>query len=369
MAGNGHGSDEPIIRLQDLVKTYETAVGDFVALRGVTLDLHAGEFVSVVGRSGSGKSTLLNMLTGVDRPTSGVVRIAGVDIHHLREGEMARWRGRNLGIVFQFYQLLPTLSLLENTMLPMDLCDVYPRGEREERALALLDLVGLAHLAHKMPGAVSGGQQQSAAVARALATDPPIIVADEPTGNLDSHAADAVVRLMEELAARGKTVVMVTHDPHLARRASRTVILADGEVVDPVVAHAFPFLSHQQMLLLGRALEPAIMWRDGDVVTRGDADTAGALYLVVEGHVQLHRENGRAPGDGVILGAGTVIAAADLASADGVRTVARASGSAVVRRVPPDAVERMRVATPELERALTQASIGRRYVERGAHAD
>ena len=233
MNGNGRSAPEgALIELRALVKTYTSAAGEFDALRGVDLDFHAGEFVSVVGRSGSGKSTLLNMLTGIDRPTSGTVRIAGTDIHHLREGEMARWRGRNMGIVFQFYQLLPTLSLVENVMLPMDLCDTYPREEREERALALLDMVGLRALARKMPGAVSGGQQQSAALARALANDPPIIVADEPTGNLDSHAADAVVVLLEGAADRGKTVVMVTHDPRLARRASRTVSLADGLVVD-----------------------------------------------------------------------------------------------------------------------------------------
>jgi len=231
---------EPLIHLRDLVKTYSTAAGEFPALRGVNLDFYEGEFVSVVGRSGSGKSTLLNMLTGIDRPTSGVVRIAGTDIHHLREGAMARWRGRNMGIVFQFYQLLPTLSLVENIMLPMDLCDMYPREEREERALALLDRVGLGHHGHKMPGAVSGGQQQSAALARALANDPPIIVADEPTGNLDSHTAEAVVRLLERMADRGKTVVMVTHDPYLARRASRTVTLADGEVVDASGAASCP---------------------------------------------------------------------------------------------------------------------------------
>jgi len=235
--GNGRqgrapgGADEPLICLRNLVKTYSTPAGEFAALRGVSLDLDEGEFVSVVGRSGSGKSTLLNMLTGIDRPTSGVVRIAGVDIHHLREGEMARWRGRNMGIVFQFYQLLPMLSLLENTMLPMDLCNVYPREEREERALELLHLVGLRGQAHKMPGAVSGGQQQSAALARALANDPPIIVADEPTGNLDSRSAEVVVELLAKLADRGKTVLMVTHDPRLARRASRTITLADGEVM------------------------------------------------------------------------------------------------------------------------------------------
>jgi putative ABC transport system ATP-binding protein len=223
--------DGALIQMRGIVKTFRTTAGDFHALRGVDVDLHAGEFVSVVGKSGSGKSTLVNMLTGIDRPTSGEVRVGGTLVHHLSESDMARWRGRNLGIVFQFYQLLPMLTLLENTMLPMDYCGVIPTEKREERALQLLDLVGLKEHAHKLPGAVSGGQQQSAAIARALANDPPILVADEPTGNLDSRAAEQVFHVFQDLARRGKTIIMVTHDSGLAARASRIVRLADGEVV------------------------------------------------------------------------------------------------------------------------------------------
>ena len=223
---------DALIEMRQVVKTYSTTAGDFPALRGIDADFHSGEFVAIMGRSCSGKSTLVNMITGIDRPTSGRVRIGGVYVHELGESEMARWRGRNLGIVFQFYQLLPSLSLIENAMLPMDLCQMCPTGERAERAMALLALVGLEEVAHKMPSAVSGGEQQRAAIARALANDPPIIVADEPTGNLDSQAAESVMRVFEGLRKRGKTIIMVTHEMSLVRRASRVLVLSDGEIVE-----------------------------------------------------------------------------------------------------------------------------------------
>ena len=224
--------NDGLIDMRGVVKTYRTPVGEFPALCGVDVSIRAGEFVSVVGKSGSGKSTLVNMITGIDRPTSGSVRIAGTYVHGLSESRMATWRGRNLGIVFQFYQLLPMLSLLENVMLPMDLCETYPLSERAPRALALLERVGLAEHADHLPAAVSGGQQQSAAIARALANDPGIIVADEPTGNLDSRAAERIFLLFEDLVGQGKTIVMVTHDRRLAQRASRTIVLVDGRVAD-----------------------------------------------------------------------------------------------------------------------------------------
>ncbi len=221
----------PMIRMRGIVKVFKTPVGDFTALNGIDVDFREGEFVSVVGKSGSGKSTLINMITGIDRPTAGEVLIGDVAIHHLDESRMSRWRGRNLGIVFQFYQLLPMLSLLENVMLPMDFSDMYVPQEREPRAMHLLNQVGLADVAHQLPSAVSGGQQQCAAVARALANDPPIIAADEPTGNLDSRAAEVVFDLFDEFALRGKTIVMVTHDDALAERASRSLRIADGYIV------------------------------------------------------------------------------------------------------------------------------------------
>jgi len=222
---------EPLIRMIDIVKTYHTPAGDFVALAGINAQFWRGEFVSVVGKSGSGKSTLANMITGIDKPTSGRVVVDGTAIHTLSESRMSRWRGRHLGIVFQFYQLLPTLSLLDNTMLPMDFCGMYSPAEREDRAMELLRMVGVADHAHELPGAVSGGQQQSAAIARAIANDPPILVADEPTGNLDTRAADNVFRVFQDLMNAGKTIIMVTHDDALAHRASRLIRLADGKIV------------------------------------------------------------------------------------------------------------------------------------------
>ncbi|MBK8988067.1 MAG: ABC transporter ATP-binding protein [Chloroflexi bacterium] len=223
-----------LIDLHQVVKTYHTPAGDFLALNGVDLQIDRGEFVSVVGKSGSGKSTLINMITGIDRPSTGSIYVGDQAIHHLGEGPMAEWRGRNLGVIFQFFQLLPMLSCLENIMLPMDFRNRYTPRERKERALHLLEQVEMAEHAYKLPSEVSGGQQQRVAIARALANDPPILTADEPTGNLDSKTADSIFRLFESLVADGKTILMVTHDNELANRVNRTITLADGEIVDEV---------------------------------------------------------------------------------------------------------------------------------------
>ena len=228
-----HGNQQ-FVELRRVVKTFQTAAGTFTALKGIDLQIGAGEFAAVIGKSGSGKSTLLNMLTGIDRPTSGEVLVGDTQVHALSEGKLAVWRGRSLGIVFQFFQLLPTLTLLENVMLPMDFGGRGTAAERRERALALLETVGMAEHAHKLPNAISGGQQQRVAIARALANDPPMIVADEPTGNLDSKTADAVFSLFERLVDDGKTILMVTHDRELATRASRAVVVADGEIVEEI---------------------------------------------------------------------------------------------------------------------------------------
>jgi putative ABC transport system ATP-binding protein len=222
---------EPLIRVRDVVKTYHTPSGPFPALRGVSLEVRQGERVAVVGKSGSGKSTLLHLMSGIDHPSAGEVHVAGTAVHSLAEGRLARWRGRNVGVVFQFFQLLPTLTVAENVMLPMDFCATWPPGERRARALALLEQVGIAEQADKLPSALSGGQQQRAAIARALANDPPLLVADEPTGNLDSGTAEAVLRLFTGLARRGKTVVIVTHDRELALGFDRVLTLADGALV------------------------------------------------------------------------------------------------------------------------------------------
>jgi putative ABC transport system ATP-binding protein len=229
-----------MIDLQGITKVYPTPAGPFPALKGIDLQIQAGEFVAVVGKSGCGKSTLINVFTGIDHPTDGEAIVAGTRLRDLSEGKMAQWRGRTMGIVFQFFQLLPTLTLVENVLLPMDLCNIYTPSERYDRGMHVLEQVGLAGDAHKFPSGVSGGQQQRAAIARALANDPAIIVADEPTGNLDSHAAETIFALFESSAAAGKTIVMVTHDDELAALAQRTVTLADGLIVNEVVRGSRP---------------------------------------------------------------------------------------------------------------------------------
>ena len=236
VASSANGQVEKIesdflIDVKDVVKAYITPVGDFIALDGVDLKIDRGEFVAVVGKSGSGKSTLINMITGIDKPTSGQVCIDGTAVHTLKEGPMAEWRGRTIGVIFQFFQLLPMLSCVENIMLPMDFCNMYTQKERKERALHLLEQVEMVEHAYKLPSEVSGGQQQRVAIARAMANDPPILAADEPTGNLDSKTADSIFELFETLVSNGKTIVMVTHDNELANRVNRTITLADGLIV------------------------------------------------------------------------------------------------------------------------------------------
>lgn len=224
----------PLITLSSVVKVYDTGEVPFTALRGVDLEVRSGEFVGLIGKSGSGKTTLINMITGIDRPTSGAVTVDGSAVHLLGENRLAMWRGRTIGVVFQFFQLLPTLTVLENVMLPMDFCGVHASWERAGYAMRLLEQVEMEDQAHKLPAALSGGQQQRVAIARALANDPPILAADEPTGNLDSVTAEAVFGLFERLVERGKTIVMVTHDDDLAARVTRALHVRDGEIVDDI---------------------------------------------------------------------------------------------------------------------------------------
>lgn len=224
--------DGRLVHLREVVKTYQGTAGTFTALKGVNLQVEAGAFVSIIGKSGSGKSTLINVITGIDRPTSGEVIVDDVPVHTLNEEQIAIWRGRSIGVIFQFFQLLPTLTAVENILLAMDYGGQYAAAERPERALYLLELVGMAGWAHRLPNSLSGGQQQCVAIARALANDPVLLTADEPTGNLDSKSAEMVFRLFENLAQAGKTILMVTHDNELAARAQRTIKLADGRIVD-----------------------------------------------------------------------------------------------------------------------------------------
>jgi len=229
-------STQPLIELRDVVKVYSTAAGEFNALKGINMQVGSGEFVGIVGKSGAGKSTLLNMITGVDNLTSGEVIVnsngSSVSIHKMSEDEIALWRGQTLGVVFQSFQLLPMLTLIENITLPMDLCGVYNPKQSRERAFELLRLVEIEEHADKLPAFISGGQQQRVAIARALANDPPVLVADEPTGSLDSVTADHIFEVFEHLVTeQGKTIVMVTHDQSLAPRFSRTLQIADGELI------------------------------------------------------------------------------------------------------------------------------------------
>jgi ABC-type lipoprotein export system ATPase subunit len=290
---NAKANDEnhSLIELRSVVKNYKTAVGDFPALKSVDLHIQAGEFVGVIGKSGSGKSTLLNMITGIDRPTSGEVFVNRTAVHEMNENRMARWRGKNLGIVFQFFQLLPTISIIENIMLPMDFCRTYPMREREKRAMELLDMVELADHAYKLPTALSGGQQQRVAIARALANDPPIVIADEPTGNLDSKTADSVFQLFKNLVAQGKTIIVVTHDSGLAKRTQRTALIADGEIVNEFVAKAMPSLSPSQLLEASR-IAKLQHFEPGSMIISEGTD-ANAFYIVSKGNVEviLPRQN------------------------------------------------------------------------------
>ena len=281
-SSNGNHS---LIELRGVSKNYKTAAGDFPALKSINLDMKTGEFVSVIGKSGSGKSTLLNLNTGIDRPSSGEVVVNNTAVHKLSENQMALWRGKNLGIVFQFFQLLPTISVIENIMLPMDFCKTYPMRQREKRALELLDLVELSEHAYKMPTALSGGQQQRVAIARALANDPPIIIADEPTGNLDSKTADNIFQLFRNLVAEGKTIIIVTHDSGLAKRAERTALIADGEIVNEYVLKAMPTLSHAQLLEVTRKAKKQ-HFEPGTMILQ-EGTTGDAFYIVSKGLVEI----------------------------------------------------------------------------------
>ena len=281
---NGNGR-HTLIDLQNIDKVYQSAAGDFPALKHISLQINAGEFVSIIGKSGSGKSTLLNMITGIDRPTTGEVWVNGTAVHKLTENQLAGWRGENMGIIFQFFQLLPALSIVQNVILPMDLSGKYSPRERRERARYLLELVGMDEHQNKLPSMVSGGQQQRAAIARALANDPPILIADEPTGNLDSKTAEAVFKLFNDLVAQGKTVIIVTHDSGLARRAHRTALITDGEIVNEFVARALPTLTYDQLLAATHKVS-ARQYEAGSVILTEGKDN-DKFYIVSKGTVEV----------------------------------------------------------------------------------
>lgn len=221
----------PLVELRNVVKRYPTPLGDFSALKGISLAFNRGEFIGILGKSGAGKTTLVNMITGVDDVSSGEILFEGKPVHHLNEDEKSLWRGGSIGVVYQTFQLLSTLSLIDNIMLPMEFCGLYRPGVSEERALGLLRAVELEDHAYKKPTAISGGQQQRVAIARALANNPPLIVADEPTGSLDSSTAETIFKIFADLVQQGKTIILVSHDRTIDKRFSRIFTLADGEIV------------------------------------------------------------------------------------------------------------------------------------------
>lgn len=305
-------SSDPLIKLQGISKIYKNAAGEFTALKNINLNFYNGEFVGVIGKSGSGKSTMVNMITGIDRPTKGEVFVGSVDIHAMSESKQARWRGLNLGVVFQFFQLLPMLTLIENVLLPMDFCNKYPEGERFDRAKNLLSMVGLKDDLYKLPGAVSGGQQQSAAIARALANDPPILIADEPTGNLDAKTADSVYDKFESLTDEGRTVIMVTHDPEIEHRLSRKVLLSDGEVIDPLLASVFSWFPHPVLRQLTHEIHSESY--GGSTFLDLSAEFANELILVESGNVQIEHHEGSHKDKRAILDPGEYFSGYELVS-------------------------------------------------------
>lgn len=321
-------SADAMIDMHGIVKTFKNAAGEFTVLKGVDMTINRGEFVSIVGKSGSGKSTLLNMITGIDHPTDGKMIIDGTDIYtNVTESQRSKWRGRNLGIVFQFFQLMPMLTLLENVMLPMDYAELYDFDERPKRAMEMLEMVGLEAFANKLPVLVSTGQQQLAAIARALACDPPLLVADEPTGNLDTKSANTIIDLFEKLAKGGKTVVMVTHDPSLTSRTTRNIIIADGELINETVAKSLPWLRHRHMMEFSKLAETQTFSARTTIISRDEH--VENFFMIHKGEVEVvlqdHEQNetiisklapGEFFGEIELLGGGKSIANVR-ASADG----------------------------------------------------
>jgi ABC-type lipoprotein export system ATPase subunit len=276
----------PLIELKDVYKAYQTEAGGFMALKRIELSIDEGEFIAVIGKSGSGKSTLINMITGIDRPTSGEVWVNQNPIHRYNENQLSRWRGSEMGIIFQFFQLLPGMTVLQNVMLPADLRGNYDAVKTKKRAMELLDQVGIADQAHKKPTMISGGQQQRVAIARALINDPLILVADEPTGNLDSGTAAQIFALFENFVDQGRTILIVTHDDEQARRVERTILLTDGEQVNEWVAKALPSLSHTDMLKVTQKLDP-LSFRPGEPIIEVGTEP-DRFYLVAEGEVDVY---------------------------------------------------------------------------------
>jgi ABC-type lipoprotein export system ATPase subunit len=356
---NGNSANAPMIDLRHVDKYYQSAAGDYHALKDIALCICGGEFVSIIGMSGSGKSTLLNMITGIDRPTTGEVFVNGTAIHKMNENQLAGWRGENLGIIFQFFQLLPALNLMQNVILPMDLAGKYKPRERRERAEHLLEMVGLAEQMHKLPSMVSGGQQQRAAIARALANDPPVLIADEPTGNLDSKTAETVFTLFNQLVAEGKTVIIVTHDSSLARHAHRTALIADGEIVNEYIAKALPTLTHHQLLAATHKLTPRYYEPGAMILVEGKDNDK--FYIVSKGTVEVVLPRPR-QSDVVItqLGPGKYFGE--------IAFFHHGNSNASVRASESTPVEVLAIRYDELKGLLDESEVTREALHQAAHA-
>jgi ABC-type lipoprotein export system ATPase subunit len=349
-----HGNAE-LIHVKQVVKTFDTAAGKFTALKGVDLRVDGGEFLAVVGKSGSGKSTLINMIAGIDRPSAGEVLIGNTAVHKLNEGQMAVWRGKNLGIVFQFFQLLPTLTLVENIMLPMDFCNVYKPGERRKRAMHLLEQMEMAEHANKLPAAISGGQQQRVAIARALANDPPILLADEPTGNLDSKTADSVFQLFADLVHQGKTILMVTHDQDLAKRVTRAVQIVDGEIIEQQLAKTFPVLTQAQLVAITHNVDPE-KYPPGQIILRR-GEPVEQFCVIVKGIVEILVPD--AGGQDKLVATmkdGDYFGEIEMMQGGTSRATARAAGDSVVEvlRFDQRAFKEMVEQSPELKTSIAR---------------
>lgn len=361
-------SAEAMIDMHGVVKKFKNAAGEFTVLKGVDLTINRGEFVSIVGKSGSGKSTLLNMITGIDHPSHGKVIIGGTDIYtNMTESQRSHWRGRNLGIVFQFFQLLPMLTLLENVMLSMDFADMYDFDERPSRAMEMLKLVGLEEFANKLPALVSTGQQQLAAIARALACDPPLLVADEPTGNLDTKSANIIIDLFEELARRGKTVVMVTHDPSLTSRTTRNLIISDGELINETVAKALPWLRHRHMMEFTKLVETRTYAPKTTIISRDQP--VESFFMIQQGEVEVVMQD-RKQDETIIsrLAAGEFFGEIELIR--GGKSIANvrasAEGPVEVLTIPREDFKRVMEASPITVEALAKIVQDRLEVHRAA---
>lgn len=297
----------PFVRLKDVVKEYRTDAGSFSALKGINLEVRAGEFLGIVGKSGAGKTTLLNMISAVDRLTSGEIWVGGTRVHALSQTQQSKWRGRTLGVVHQTFQLMSMLTLIDNVMLPIDFQGLYHPRKSVAHALSLLADLDIAQHAYKLPTQISGGQQQRVAIARALANDPALILADEPTGSLDSATAASTMEILKRITQRGKTIIMATHDAGLMRYFSRTVILFDGEILNETLTRLFPMVEHQRLVEAGHAYTQFTVKPGQPIVSRGEALTG--LFVIIRGSAQIVAEHGRATIDaGMVFGCDDLLA-------------------------------------------------------------